>query len=108
MLLEELRRASDPYPETEDDRRAYEFCVFSKLRNRLRAGDVWVDRSRQYQDFETYLIPKPTFEMLKAEGPLPVEIETQVQRYLESRRSALTQELATVATLAERGELPDV
>lgn len=71
-------------------------CVFSELRNRLRAGDVWVDRSRQYQDFETYVIPKLTFEMLKAEGPLPVEIETEVQRYLESRRSALTQELATV------------
>jgi TnpA family transposase len=79
-----------------------------ELRNRLRAGDVWVDRSRQYQDFETYLIPKLTFEMLKAEGPLPVEIETEVQRYLESRRSALTQELATVATLAESGKLPDV
>jgi hypothetical protein len=46
--------------------------------------------------------------MLKAEGPLPVEIETEVHRYLESRRSALTQELATVATLAERGKLPDV
>ena len=56
MLLEELGRASDPYPDTEDDRRAYEFCVFSKLRNRLRAGDVWVDRSRQYQDFETDLL----------------------------------------------------
>jgi len=69
---------------------------------------VWVDRSRQYQDFETYLIPKLTFEILKAEGPLPVEIETEVQSYLESRRSALTQELATVATLAEIGKLPDV
>jgi TnpA family transposase len=90
------------------DRRAYELCAFSELRNRLRAGDIWVDRSRQYQDFESYLIPKLTFEMLKAEGPLPLEIETEVQGYLESRRSALTQELATVATLAESGKLPDV
>jgi Tn3 transposase DDE domain len=39
---------------------------------------------------------------------LPVEIETEVQSYLESRRSALTQELTTVATLAESGKLPDV
>jgi hypothetical protein len=60
-----------------------------------------VDRSRQYQDFENYLIPKPTFEILKAEGPLPIEIDTDVQKYLENRRSALTHELATVATLAE-------
>ena len=105
-----IRRAWRPFvfKDGDIDRRAYELCAFSELRNRLRAGDVWVDRSRQYQDFETYLIPKLTFEMLKAEGPLPVEIETEVQRYLESRRSALTQELATVATLAESGKLPDV
>ena len=105
-----IRRAWRPFVFKDGgiDRRAYELCAFSELRNRLRAGDVWVDRSRQYQDFETYLIPKLTFEMLKAEGPLPVEIETEVQRYLESRRSALTQELATVATLAESGKLPDV
>jgi hypothetical protein len=30
------------------DRRAYELCVFSELRNRLRACDVWVDRSRGF------------------------------------------------------------
>lgn len=105
-----IRRAWRPFvfKDGDIDRRAYELCVFSELRNRLRAGDVWVDRSRQYQDFETYLIPKLTFEILKAEGPLPVEIETEVQSYLESRRSALTQELTTVATLAESGKLPDV
>jgi TnpA family transposase len=105
-----IRRAWRPFvfKDGDIDRRAYELCVFSELRNRLRAGDVWVDRSRQYQDFETYLIPKLTFEILKAEGPLPVEIETDVQSYLESRRSALTQELTTVATLAESGELHDV
>jgi hypothetical protein len=68
-------------------------------------GSIGADTIR---DFETYLIPKLTFEILKAEGPLPVEIETEVQSYLESRRSALTQELTTVATLAESGELHDV
>src|SRR6202162_3267852 len=55
-----IRRAWRPFvfKDGDIDRRAYELCVFSELRNRLRAGDVWVDRSRQYQDFETYLIPK--------------------------------------------------
>jgi len=66
----------------EIDRRAYELCAFFELRSR---------------DFENYLIPKPTFEILKAEGPLPVEVDTDVQRYLENRRSVLTQELATIA-----------
>jgi site-specific recombinase XerC len=53
-----------------------------------------------------FLDPGMDSKMLKAEGPLPVEIETEVQRFLESRRLALTQELATVATLAESGKLP--
>jgi hypothetical protein len=45
-----IRRAWRPFvfKDGDIDRRAYELCVFSELRNRLRAGDVWVDRSRQY------------------------------------------------------------
>ena len=34
------------------DRRYYELCVLSELRNRLRAGDVWVVGSRRYRSFE--------------------------------------------------------
>ena len=38
------------------DRRYYELCVLSELRDRLRAGDVWVVGSRQYRSFEERLI----------------------------------------------------
>ena len=31
------------------DRRYYELCVLSELRDRLRAGDVWVVGSRRYR-----------------------------------------------------------
>jgi len=31
----------------------YELRALSGLRDRLRAGDVWVRDSRQYRDFET-------------------------------------------------------
>jgi hypothetical protein len=58
------------------DRKAYVLCALLELRDRLRAGDVWVDGSRHYQDFESYLVPKATFALLKAEGPLPLAIET--------------------------------
>src|SRR5712671_7837496 len=73
----------------EIDRKAYELCVFFELRDRLRAGDIWVEGSRQYQDFESYLIPEPTFALFKAEGPLPVAIDTDVESYLAAagRRS---------------------
>jgi Domain of unknown function (DUF4158) len=79
------------------DRKAYELCALSELRDRLRAGDVWVDGSRQYQDFESYLIPKPTFEILKSEGPLPLDIETDIGCYLKERRAILDRELIEVA-----------
>jgi hypothetical protein len=71
----------------EIDRKAYELCAFFELRDRLRAGDIWVEGSRQYQDFESYLIPEPTFALLKAEGPLPVAIDTDVESYLAGRRA---------------------
>ena len=105
-----VRRAWRPFVFNDGaiDRKAYELCALSELRDRLRAGDVWVDGSRQYQDFESYLIPKPTFEILKSEGPLPLDIETDIGRYLEDRRAILDRELTKVAALATAGKLEDV
>ena len=34
------------------DRAAYELCALTQLRDRLRAGDIWVAGSRQFRDFE--------------------------------------------------------
>ena len=86
----------------EIDRKAYELCVFFELRDRLRAGDIWVEGSRQYQDFESYLIPEPTFALLKAEGPLPVAIDTDVESYLAGRRAGLDREIEEVARRADQ------
>jgi hypothetical protein len=93
---------------TEIDRKAYELCVFFELRDRLRAGDIWVEGSRQYQDFESYLIPEPTFALLKAEGPLPVAIDTDMKSYLAGRRAALNREIEEVGRLADQGKLDGV
>lgn len=41
------------------DRRYYELCVMSELKNSLRAGDVWIEGSRQFKDFDEYLLPQP-------------------------------------------------
>ena len=57
------------------DRAAYELCALSQLRDRLRAGDIWVAGSRQYRDFDSYLIPPGTFTALREKGPLPLAIE---------------------------------
>jgi hypothetical protein len=39
------------------DRRYYELCALSELKNALRSGDVWVQGSRQFKDFDEYLVP---------------------------------------------------
>ena len=106
-----LRRVWKPLvinDEGEIDRKAYELCAFFELRDRLRAGDIWVEGSRQYQDFESYLLPEPTFALLKAEGPLPVAVDTNIKSYLGSRRAALTRELEEVGKLADQGKLEGV
>ena len=89
------------------DRRAWEVCVLSELRDRLRAGDVWVRGSRRYRNFEDCLLPKPTFTALRAEGPLPVGVEENVERHLATRRDALAAAMDDVAVLAKAGRLPD-
>ena len=49
------------------DRRYYELCVLSELRDRLRAGDVWVVGSRRYRSFEERLISRETLQELQQE-----------------------------------------
>lgn len=90
------------------DRAAYELCAFSELRERLRAGDIWVAGSRRYRAFDDYLLPRATFEALKAAGPLPLAIETRFEDHLADRRARLEEALASVAELAKAGTLPDV
>ena len=89
------------------DRRAWEVCVLSELRDQLRAGDVWVRGSRRYRNFEDCLLPKPTFTALRAEGPLPVGVEENVERHLATKRDALAAAMDDVAVLAKAGRLPD-
>ena len=61
-------------PNGKVSRRPYELCVLSELRDRLRAGDVWVEGSQHYQSFDAALIPQPSFDLMKAAGPLPIAV----------------------------------
>ena len=89
------------------DRRFYELCVLSELKNALRSGDIWVQGSRQFKNFEEYLLPPPRFLEQREEEALGLAIETRGDRYLEQRLSVLEQQLAKVERLAAAQELPD-
>ena len=90
------------------DRPAYELCAFSELRERLRAGDVWVVGSGRYRAFGDYLLPEPSFQALRAAGPLPLAVPERFEDYLADRRARLETMASTVADLARVGKLADV
>jgi hypothetical protein len=89
------------------DRRFYELCVMAELRNGLRSGDISVRGSRQYKDFDDYLIPTATYTTLKAAGRLPVKIDADPDRYLQARVELLAEQFEIVNRLAAADELPD-
>jgi hypothetical protein len=89
------------------DRRFYELCVLSELKNALRSGNIWVQGSRQFKDFEEYHLPVPRFSVLCERKELGLVIETNCERFLEGRLALLEHELATVERLAAANELPD-
>ena len=89
------------------DRRFYELCVLSELKNALRSGDIWVQDSRQFKDFEDYLLPPARFVDQREQQSLGLAVETDCAGYLESRLNALEHEMATVERLAAADTLPD-
>ena len=90
------------------NRRYYELCVLSELRDRLRAGDVWVVGSRLYRSFEERLLANDVFTDMKAAGTLPVAVDPDFDRFIADRRDLLNQRLAEVDERARGGLLPDV
>ncbi len=71
------------------DRRAYELCVFAELRDRLRAGDIWVEGSRRDRAVEDQLIPRALFAAMREAGPLPVALPIDADLYLEDRAALM-------------------
>jgi TnpA family transposase len=89
------------------DRRYYELCLLSEIKNALRSGDLWVQGSRQFKDFEEYLVPLPAFTAAKKAGQLTVAVATDCEPYLKQRTALLDQQLDAVSQLAAANGLPD-
>jgi len=89
------------------DRRWYELCALSELKNALRSGDIWVHGSRQFKDFEEYLLPADTFACLKQADELPLAVVTDCDQYLHDRLMLLEDKLAAVNRMALANDLPD-
>ena len=90
------------------DRRHYELCALSELRDRLRAGDVWVVGSRQYRSFEERLISHETLREMEAAGTVPIAAEADFETFIAARQKELDQRLISVNARARDNLLPDV
>ena len=89
------------------DRRFYELCALSELKNKLRSGDVWVQGSRQFKDFNEYLVPAEKFTTLQLANELPLAVPTDCDQYLHERLTLLETQLAEANLMALANELPD-
>jgi TnpA family transposase len=90
------------------DVHAWEVCVLFELRDRLRAGDVWVAGSRRFRSFEATLLPPASFAALRDEGPLPVGVPEDPRQWLDAQRDVLAKTMIDVAAGGVAGTLEDV
>ncbi len=90
------------------DRGFYEFCALTELKNALRSGDMWVTGSRQFRDFDDYLLAGVDYTGMKNAGKLPLVTIDGSARYLQDRLALLQERLKEVNELAARDELPGV
>lgn len=63
--------------------------------------------SRQFKDFDEYLLPTGKFVSLQQAGQLPLAVVTDCERYLHDPLHALKQQLEAVSRMAALNELPD-
>lgn len=90
------------------DRGFYEFCALAELKNALRSGDMWVTGSRQFRDFDDYLLAGADYTAKKNAGKLPLITIDGSAHYLQDRLALLQERLKEVNGLAARDELPGV
>ena len=74
------------------------------LRDRLRAGDVWVEGSQDYRRFDSYLIPRADAEIALQKQ----ELKTDVHAWLQDRRRVLNHRLSEIEGKLKRGQLEGV
>jgi len=86
------------------DRRLYETAVLAHLRNKLRSGDVWIERSSSYRRFDSYLLSSAEAAPIAARLGLPAS----ARDWLEGRRLELDSRLKRFAQQLCRGELDGV
>ncbi len=86
------------------DRRRYEIAIMATLRDRLRAGDVWIEGTRNYQRFDAYLLGRR--DAAKVADALP--FDSNAASYLADRARNLDWRLRRFAKQLKTNKLEGV
>jgi hypothetical protein len=86
------------------NRRLYETAVLATLRDKLRSGDVWVERSASYCRFDSYLLPTAAVPSIANSLNLP----TTADEWLAARGQELDRRLKRFANGLLHGKLNGV
>lgn len=74
----------------------YEFAAYTELKNRIRSGDVAVKGSRNYKNFDEYLVPKDDWDSIKQQSS-KLAVSLQCEDYLKERTESLHKRLLWVS-----------
>ncbi len=95
------------FTDTGIDRCYYELCALSELCLGLKSGDIWVEGSRRYRKFDTYLIEPSIWAQHKERLLARAEPSLDCESYLNGRKQLLDQELKKVAEMTRQELLPE-
>ncbi|MGC5799336.1 Tn3 family transposase [Sphingomonas sp. NFX23] len=84
----------------DDDARLREVAVMFHLRDALRSGDVWLDRSHRYGDLRNVLVPMEVARAAKLAVPADPHV------WLADRKARLADGLARLSRAARNGTIP--
>ena len=86
------------------DRRLWETALMAHLRNKLRSGDVWVERSANYRRFDSYLLPAAKVAAVAASLNLPATAD----EWITGRARELDWRLKRFAHRLAKGKIEGV
>src|SRR3546814_20518458 len=81
--------------------RLWESATIAHLRNKLRSGDVWVERSAGYRRFDSYLLSEPKAKPVVSALGLPLSAD----EWLAQRGQELDRRLKKFAQPLKRDAL---
>lgn len=91
-------------PEGQPERHGYELCALTQLRERLRAGDLYVPISRRYGSPETYLMNKDKWNAHRQEVCQQLGLTEDGCTRLKQREAELKRLLPRLDQLLDRNE----